>query len=543
MTFEFNKKKTAHLADPNHPLSPPSSSGIVAVLKRKWLYHDRAPLDAHSFSVMSWNILAPSFERSNAPGSPSGPRPPSPPPSSPASRERRWAIVTEVLYYEADIVCLQEVDPSDFEAFFSPLLASAGYIGHYASKSAYDGCAMFYRADRFKLASAAPNTLRYRDVPLDGASLDRPDLWTSARPADACTRHSPFGNVAQIAVLRNLATGHRIRVINTHLLWQPELADAKLLQTAILMEHLVAGDVMARGACAGARGAPPSLPPSPALAASDEDELRAALAHRRLPLPIAIPEAAATIRSPPVAAAATVTGLPSPVSPWHPETLASHRAKSGGSAMSPLVIPSAYLPLTPPSPSFIPTSSSRRGTTTSGNKSPKPRHSNARSGSVSPVMRGGDHFARTGGGGTALPVPTVICGDFNSLPDSPVLQLLLAGWVPTEAFGGSQFGRFTCGERYEHSLGLRTAYEVTSLPYTHRVPHFSGMIDHILYSAGPGQLKLMGVLDSADPPGYLEQLESIPAPHVPSDHLPILSILRHQPGHASTSSTASARWH
>lgn len=60
--------------------------------------------------------------------------------------------------------------------------------------------------------------------------------------ADIATRLNPFCNVALVCVFQNnhSRTTHQkfIRVVNTHLHWDPVYADTKLLQTSILLEWL-----------------------------------------------------------------------------------------------------------------------------------------------------------------------------------------------------------------------------------------------------------------------------------------------------------------
>lgn len=62
---------------------------------------------------------------------------------------RSFNILNELTSYDADIICLQEVD--HFEDFFEPRLGALGYTGVFWQRPnrKADGCAIFYRADRF----------------------------------------------------------------------------------------------------------------------------------------------------------------------------------------------------------------------------------------------------------------------------------------------------------------------------------------------------------------------------------------------------------
>uniref|UniRef100_A0A164X6Q5 poly(A)-specific ribonuclease n=1 Tax=Daucus carota subsp. sativus TaxID=79200 RepID=A0A164X6Q5_DAUCS len=71
---------------------------------------------------------------------------------------RRQNLLREIVGYRADIVCLQEVQSDHFEEFFSPELDKHGYQALFKKKTAevftgnvnaIDGCATFFRRDRF----------------------------------------------------------------------------------------------------------------------------------------------------------------------------------------------------------------------------------------------------------------------------------------------------------------------------------------------------------------------------------------------------------
>ena len=70
---------------------------------------------------------------------------------------RRWRVVEEIVRQEADIICLQEVDHF---RLLERILASLGYRGSFVAKpdspclyvannNGPDGCAIFYREDKF----------------------------------------------------------------------------------------------------------------------------------------------------------------------------------------------------------------------------------------------------------------------------------------------------------------------------------------------------------------------------------------------------------
>ncbi|KAL7548068.1 hypothetical protein ACHAWF_011353 [Thalassiosira exigua] len=70
-------------------------------------------------------------------------------------RQRRMPmIVAEILSYEADIICLQEVDAAVHDALLRPVLEANGYQGFYSNKvsSQQEGCSMFWSTSTFEPA-------------------------------------------------------------------------------------------------------------------------------------------------------------------------------------------------------------------------------------------------------------------------------------------------------------------------------------------------------------------------------------------------------
>ena len=73
---------------------------------------------------------------------------------------RKRGLLREMLSYKCDILCLQEVQSDHYLDFWAPELQKAGYMAIYKRKTteiftenkyAIDGCATFFRRDRFQL--------------------------------------------------------------------------------------------------------------------------------------------------------------------------------------------------------------------------------------------------------------------------------------------------------------------------------------------------------------------------------------------------------
>jgi hypothetical protein len=72
---------------------------------------------------------------------------------------RNQMLLGELLAYNADIMCLQELETGGFDRFFKPTLAERGYFGVHAPKRkggeiSPEGCATFFKEARFQLVKA-----------------------------------------------------------------------------------------------------------------------------------------------------------------------------------------------------------------------------------------------------------------------------------------------------------------------------------------------------------------------------------------------------
>ncbi|EJD03212.1 glucose-repressible alcohol dehydrogenase transcriptional effector [Fomitiporia mediterranea MF3/22] len=145
-------------------------------------------------------------------------------------------------------------------------------------------------------------------------------------------------------------------------------------------------------------------------------------------------------------------------------------------------------------------------------------------------------------------IPIIICGDFNSIPESGVYEFLSNGTVPSDHpdFLSRIYGNYT-SEGLRHRLGLRSAYSgIGELPMTNYTPSFQGSIDYIWYTAN--NLTVTSLLGEIDK-DYLSKVVGFPNVHFPSDHVAILSEFRvklpkdtpsHQPTFPSNRTSSSS---
>jgi CCR4-NOT transcription complex subunit 6 len=124
--------------------------------------------------------------------------------------------------------------------------------------------------------------------------------------------------------------------------------------------------------------------------------------------------------------------------------------------------------------------------------------------------------SRAGG----APVAVLLGGDFNSLPDSGVVEYLTRGKIaPTHSdFEGVNYTPLTNRLTLGHKLQLRNTCE-EGVAFTNYTQDFRGTIDYVFYSAAT----ITPLRHRAIPDAYLTQLHGCPNAHYPSDHLPLVA--------------------
>ncbi|GIZ37884.1 hypothetical protein CKM354_000131400 [Cercospora kikuchii] len=186
---------------------------------------------ADSFTLLSWNILCDRAASATMYGYT---------PSEALSwQRRRDMILDEMKGRAADIMCLQEMDVENFAEFFRPNLSHTDYKGVFFPKSRaqtmrdeesknVDGCAIFWKNSKYIV-------LDKQFLVFSQEAIRRPDMKGEH---DVYNRIMPRDHVAIVLFLENRETGSRLIVANTHLTWEPWHSDIKIIQVAILMEHI-----------------------------------------------------------------------------------------------------------------------------------------------------------------------------------------------------------------------------------------------------------------------------------------------------------------
>jgi CCR4-NOT transcription complex subunit 6 len=119
--------------------------------------------------------------------------------------------------------------------------------------------------------------------------------------------------------------------------------------------------------------------------------------------------------------------------------------------------------------------------------------------------------------GSKRSIPVLICGDFNSTPNSGVYELLSSGKVEKnhEDFQEYNYGNYT-KEGLHHSMSLKSAYCDSKMTCTNFTPGFRDVIDYIWYTNN--SLSVIGLLGGVDR-NYCGKCVGFPNAHFPSEYV------------------------
>ncbi|KAJ1964872.1 Glucose-repressible alcohol dehydrogenase transcriptional effector, partial [Dispira parvispora] len=146
-------------------------------------------------------------------------------------------------------------------------------------------------------------------------------------------------------------------------------------------------------------------------------------------------------------------------------------------------------------------------------------------------------MGKSNGDGTPY-LSTILCGDFNSTPDSGVVEYITRGTLPKDHADliKCTYSKFAT-KGFLHSLSLKSAYgAVGELPLTNFSPSFRDVIDYIYYS--DGTLTPTGLLGAVDP-DYLDRVVGFPTPDIPSDHICLMSQFKWKSSPSTTTATTT----
>ena len=221
--------------------------------ERHWIPLDSDTPALDSFTVMSYNILCNHYADPSSYGYV--------PSWALAWDYRKDLILGEIAQSLPDILCLQELDKGEFEDSVLFALKDLGYAGCFFSKGRadtmddenqrkmVDGCSIFFKVDKFQVVSRNFETLLQEDqvdecnLAVEAASVFKfsqllMNHKVMPRGDDILNRAMNRDNIGVLLPLRHIKSSKVIFVVNTHLHWDPEYKDVKLLQALMLVESI-----------------------------------------------------------------------------------------------------------------------------------------------------------------------------------------------------------------------------------------------------------------------------------------------------------------
>jgi len=130
---------------------------------------------------------------------------------------------------------------------------------------------------------------------------------------------------------------------------------------------------------------------------------------------------------------------------------------------------------------------------------------------------------------TCKHMPMLLCGDFNSMPESAVYELLRTGSVRSDH---EDLKVDPCGllqkTTFRHNLRIGTSYETCNgreAEYTNYTEDFKGTLDYIWYSSD--DLVVLAI-SQVDDEGQLSQETALPSSTRPSDHVSLVATFKYR---------------
>lgn len=154
-----------------------------------------------------------------------------------AADYRKQLILRELEGYNADIICLQEVDAKLYNRCFRPFFNDSGFESEFYEKGgAREGTAVFFDTKKFKMIKSLHHVL---SDDLEKSETLK-DLYDKVSTNEALlVRLRRLGTTLQILVLESLVKPNELIVIgNTHLYFHPDADHIRLLQGIMCMKLL-----------------------------------------------------------------------------------------------------------------------------------------------------------------------------------------------------------------------------------------------------------------------------------------------------------------
>eukprot|EP00116_Pleurobrachia_bachei_P003990 sb/3464252/ len=454
-------------------------------------------------------------------------------PSASLSWEKRKELIMgQIRQSNADIIALQEVETDKFYNQFRPLLEAHDYEGTFCPKSRsktlgseeerkrVDGCAIFFKKNKFSLA---------KEKYIDYSMLA---IANSEGADDMINRVQTKDNIGICCCLdikepTQGARHSKLIILNTHINWDPEYSDVKLIQNIMFMNESFGMKSLGSGLIYVSFFEGGVFRPLNHTAAKNTLKLTRQGCGERVQL------SALTPRSPlrfslakekyidySMLAIANSEGADDMINRVQTKDnigiccCLDIKEPTQGARHSKLIILNTHINW-------------------------DPEYSDVKLIQNIMFMNEVDAFVKEIKG--SYNIPMVVCGDFNSTPDSAVIEFLLKSQISTEhsEFHGFKYhgflkkangeclGNKNGSKHFKHNFKLKSCYSdemLENLKYTNYTYDFKGILDHILHSKD--SLRTVGVLGGIDEDWMIRnKVTGCPNVHYPSDHLPIIAEL------------------
>lgn len=148
---------------------------------------------------------------------------------------RKQLLLKEILGYNADIFCFQEVDFKVFDGDMIPFLGAQKMTGvHNKKGTTPEGVSTFYRTDRFEL-HAEHHGMNIGETVKSHPAAE--DLWRKLQSNEKLVdRLTDLATTLQVVILQSKEFPQKfVTVANTHLYFHPDADHIRLLQIGISM--------------------------------------------------------------------------------------------------------------------------------------------------------------------------------------------------------------------------------------------------------------------------------------------------------------------
>nr|CAG4644806.1 EOG090X06K5 [Leptodora kindtii] len=161
------------------------------------------------------------------------------------------------------------------------------------------------------------------------------------------------------------------------------------------------------------------------------------------------------------------------------------------------------------------------------------------------ITQDAGHSFRPGHKADPSHIQLLLCGDFNSLPDSGVVELLSQSRIMANHPDFKEFSYKSCLQKmssfseksneFTHPFRLSSAYTTDVMPYSNYTFDFKGLIDYIFYSKNT--MVPLGLLGPVDAEWFREnKIHGCPHRDIPSDHFSLLVELEMTPTYSGLGS-------